>query len=270
MGDGDDGKRDLRVTNMENLSLEITRNRFSRDLLERFMGSSSEYEAAKEKDEEIELNLGLSLGGRFGVDKSFKKLVRSSSIAECLPLVREDNDAVTPPVACNSLVRTASLPVETEEEWRKRKESQTLRRMEAKRRRWEKQRILKGDKEGSGSGGGNLILEEKREIEVNLRAKLGRDKCLAAAKRWSGPPVRLSSWTAASARQALLGGGIDVTVPKGKGSGEMKGSVQQTSQGSLESQGGSSSSMSELESKPLQGISIFPLYLVIFLFNQIM
>ncbi|KAL2559427.1 Ninja-family protein AFP1 [Forsythia ovata] len=260
MGDGDDNKEDLRAAEMENLSLDIshiTRNRISRDLLQRFMGSSSEYEAAKEEDEEIELNLGLSLGGRFGVDKSSNKLVRSSSIAECLPVVRDDNDAVaTPPVAYTSLVRTSSLPVETEEEWRKRKELQTLRRMEAKRRRSEKQKILKGDKEGGGSGGGNggnLILEERREIEVNLRAKLDGEKCLAAAKRWAGPPVRLSSWTAAAARKALLGGGIDVTVPKGKGSGGMKDSGQPMSQGSLESHGGSSSSISELENNPLLG-----------------
>ncbi|CAA3027905.1 Hypothetical predicted protein [Olea europaea subsp. europaea] len=258
MGDGDDSKRDLRASKMENLSLEIATNRFSKDLLQRFMGSSSEYEeAVKDEDEEIELNLGLSLGGRFGVDKSSKKLVRSSSVAECSPVVRDDNDAVAPPPAAyNSLVRTSSLPVETEEEWRKRKELQTLRRMEAKRRRSEKQRILKGDKEGGCSGGGNggnLILGERREIEVNLRAKLDREKCFAAGNRWAGPPVRLSSWTAAAARQALLGGGIDVTVPKGKSGGGTKGSGQPMSQGSLESQGGSSSSLSELDSKPLQG-----------------
>ncbi|CAI9775195.1 unnamed protein product [Fraxinus pennsylvanica] len=257
MGDGDDSMRDLRASKMENLSLEIATNIFSKDLLQRFMGSSSEYDAVKEEDEEIELNLGLSLGGRFGVDKSSKKLVRSSSIAECLPVVRDDNDAVAPPpVAYDSLVRTSSLPVETEEEWRKRKELQTLRRMEAKRRRSEKQRILKGDKESGCSGGGNsgnLILEEKRETEVNLRVKLDRETLSAAGNKWAGPPVRLSSWTAAAARQALIGRGIDATVPKGKSGGGTKGSGQPMSQGSLESQGGSSSSMSELESKPLHG-----------------
>jgi hypothetical protein len=39
----------------------------------------------------------------------------------------------------NYLPRTCSLPTETKEEWRKRKEMQTLRRMEAKRKRSEKQ-----------------------------------------------------------------------------------------------------------------------------------
>ncbi|CAI9758521.1 unnamed protein product [Fraxinus pennsylvanica] len=90
-------------------------------------------------DQEVELNLGLSLGGRFGVDKSSNKLARSSSVAECLPVVRDDNDVVAPPlVAYTGLLRTSLLPAEIEEEWRKIKQLQTLRRMEAKRRRSEK------------------------------------------------------------------------------------------------------------------------------------
>nr|GEX49254.1 ninja-family protein AFP1-like [Tanacetum cinerariifolium] len=47
-----------------------------------------------EDDDELELNLGLSLGGRFGVDKN-KGLVRSSSIAAILPAVtKTTNKAV--------------------------------------------------------------------------------------------------------------------------------------------------------------------------------
>ncbi|XP_011102058.2 ninja-family protein AFP3-like [Sesamum indicum] len=250
---------------MENLSLDISANsRLSRDLLQRFMGTASEYEEAvkEEEDEEIELNLGLSLGGRFGVDKSSQKLVRSSSVASCLPVVRDDNDFVAPaPVVYLGLARTSSLPVETEEEWRKRKELQTLSRMEGKRRRSEKQRNLRSDKEGGGNGGGTLSLEERKEIEVNLRERLDREKSLS--KR-AGSSLRsqfgLSSWAAAAASQAILRSGIDAALAKGKGSyvgssGGIQGLGQPASQGSVESKGGSSSSMSDLESKTLQGSS---------------
>ncbi|KAG9140121.1 hypothetical protein Leryth_015751 [Lithospermum erythrorhizon] len=153
---------------MGNFSLES--NRFSRDLLQKFMesGSSSsrhkeflkiEEEEEEEGEGDLELNLGLSLGGRFGVDKS--KLVRSSSIAACLPIVRDDDDVVAPPTSINhTLVRTSSLPVETEEEWRKRKGMQSLRRMEAKRRRSEKQRNLRAEREGD-NGGQDFFLQSR-------------------------------------------------------------------------------------------------------------
>ncbi|XP_057777322.1 ninja-family protein AFP2-like [Salvia miltiorrhiza] len=211
MGDKGDRKKTLE---MENLSLDISAKRFSRDLLQRFMGSGSERGGARDEDEEeeeeIELNLGLSMGGRFGVDK---KLVRSSSIASCLPVVRDDNDATA---AHGGLARTASLPVETEEEWRKRKELQTLRRMEAKRRRSEKQRSLRSEREGAGGGGsGNLSLsvEDKKEIEMNLRARLDREKALK----------RSGSSQLGKGKASYGGGG----------------------QGSVESKGGSSSTISE-------------------------
>ncbi|KAK6157833.1 hypothetical protein DH2020_012081 [Rehmannia glutinosa] len=222
MGDGENSKKIARTIEMENLTLDISSNRSSRDLLQ-----------------------------RFGVDKNTKKLVRSSSIASCLPIVRDDSD-VGPqaPVAYTGLVRTSSLPVETEEEWRKRKELQTLRRMEAKRRRSEKQRNLKSEKEGSGS----LSLEEKKEIEVNLRERLDREKSLSAVKRTNssvGSQIGLSTWAAAN--QAIVRSGIDLAMAKGKGS--YVGSSGGGMQGSIESKGGSSSSVSDLESKPLQGSS---------------
>ncbi|OIT20302.1 PREDICTED: ninja-family protein AFP3-like [Nicotiana attenuata] len=258
MGDNtDEKKKSCRVLEMEKFSMESSK--FSRDLLQRFMGSSSS--RAKEEDEEndegeLELNLGLSLGGRFGVDKSCNnKLIRSSSVAACLPIVRDDDAlAPSPPVSYPaSLVRTSSLPVETEEEWRKRKELQTLRRMEAKRRRSEKQRNLRsGDKE---SGGGS-VEDVKREIEVNLRGKLEKEQYLATAKKFG---LSVSPTLAAVARQGNLGGGgMDLAMEKGKGSysgSKKQGQGQLGSQGSVESQGGggSSSSMSELESKPPQG-----------------
>ncbi|XP_076902450.1 ninja-family protein AFP3-like [Bidens hawaiensis] len=112
------------------------------NLLENFTGSEDPNRS--DPDEEVELNLGLSLGGRFGVDKS--KLIRSSSIAAILPVVKDDDvlgvKEKVGPTGSYGLIRTASLPVETEDEWRKRKELQSLRRLAAKRRRSEKQRNL--------------------------------------------------------------------------------------------------------------------------------
>ncbi|KAL7260765.1 hypothetical protein ACSBR1_006432 [Camellia fascicularis] len=196
------------------------------------------------EDEEIELNLGLSLGGRFGVDKSGNsKLIRSSSIASSIPIVRDGGDAIAPPppVSHPTLLRSASLPAETGgEEWRKRKELQTLRRMEAKRRRSEKQKNLKGERDGGGGGGG-----------------MGRSSV--------APPLGLPTW--AAARQAKGnytgvgggggggGGGGEGGGGGGGGGGEggAGGFVQPS--GSVESQGGSSSGISESESRLLQGSS---------------
>ncbi|KAL1194473.1 Ninja-family protein AFP3 [Cardamine amara subsp. amara] len=97
----------------------------------------------KDGEVEIELDLSLSLNGRFGVDPLAKtRLRRSSSV---LDVVVNDR---------SGLNRTCSLPVETEEDWRKRKELQSLRRLEAKRRKSEKQRKHK-------AGGEEKVLEER-------------------------------------------------------------------------------------------------------------
>ncbi|XP_060185276.1 ninja-family protein AFP1-like isoform X1 [Lycium barbarum] len=243
MGDADE-RRKSRVE-MENLSLDT--NRFSSDLLQRFMGSTSEkndqLDVAKKDDQinEDELNLGLSLGGRFGVDKtSSNLLVRSSSMANCLPTIRDDDalEKSSPPVTYNnsSLVRTSSLPVESEAEWRKRKELQSFRRMEAKRRRSEKvQRNLnlRGEK---------CMEEEKRGTDqVNLRGKLEKEQFLASAKKFGCKLPTLA--------------GADVSKGKGSymGSDKMQEKKKPASQGSMESQGGCSSGISELESKPAEG-----------------
>jgi hypothetical protein len=219
---------------MESLSLQP--NRIPRDLLRRFMEGSSSRRSEflvvkKEEDDpdeiELNLNLGLSLGGIFGAEKSSNKLIRSSSIAGPIPIARREEIMApadeAPPYA--SLIRTSSLPVETEDEWRKRKELQSLRRMMAKRRRSEKQRSLKADKDG-----GACAVEEKREM--NLRGKVERQQYITAMNKVgssAAPPFRLPTWVA---------GG------KGGGGGR-------SSSASVDSQGGSCSSMSE--SKPFQG-----------------
>ncbi|KAF8021394.1 hypothetical protein BT93_G1741 [Corymbia citriodora subsp. variegata] len=212
----------------------------SRDLLQKFMCSSSsahrpEYRTPNEETEELELNLGLSLGGKFGVDKSSSKLFRSSSIAGAMTLLGdEDNLTTSPSVPYPSLMRTSSLPTETEEEWRKRKEMQTLRRMEAKRRRLERQRSLKTEREAGCD-------EEKPEIEgklgLNSRDKhqvlvanavchvreiksyindgiLQRHENAMRGCNSKVPPFGLAGW-AEAAKQALIGAGVEVGV-KGK------------------------------------------------------
>ncbi|KAK2967784.1 hypothetical protein RJ640_008004 [Escallonia rubra] len=249
MGDSSEGSRKGARMKMDNLSLQP--NRFPRDLLQRFMtsgsSSSSNLVVKEEADaEEIELNLGLSLGGRFGVDKSGNsKLVRSSSIAGPIGFYKDDvggREVAAAAVEYKGLARTASLPVETEEEWRKRKELQTLRRMEAKRRRSEKQRSSKDG--GCGGGGGDGGGDERREIEVGLRGRKEREEYIAAMNKVGSsftPQFGLPSW----ARPGFLGGGSG-------------GGVQPSSQGSVESRGGSSSSLSEMDSKPLQGTTVMP------------
>ncbi|MQM22533.1 hypothetical protein Taro_055586 [Colocasia esculenta] len=121
---------------------------YPRDLLRQFSGgvvysegtpatAASASGGNGEDSDEIELSLGLSLGGCFGVDPARKRgLQRSSSIAG-IPFLKqvEEDPAVSPLL----LKRTASLPAEAEEEQRKRKELQCLLRMEAKRKRSERE-----------------------------------------------------------------------------------------------------------------------------------
>ncbi|XP_020217842.1 ninja-family protein AFP1 [Cajanus cajan] len=189
-------------------------------------------EEEEDDDEEVELNLGLSLGGRFGVDKNPKKtkLMRSSSVVGTMPLFREDDAVAPPPASFPALMRTTSLPTETEEEWRRRKEMQTLRRMEAKRRRSVKQR---GSREVSASSGGG------EEVE-------GGGAPMGLSRYGLVPPPAGLMWGPA-AKQVVLG---DV-MGKGKGFQGLFG--QPCSQGSADSQGGSSSSLSEMDSKAFLG-----------------
>ena len=77
---------------------------FSRDLLCGIGKGDEPPRQLREQMEEVELSLGLSLGGRFGLDRKGDKLPRSSSVAAML----------TPPVevpAPRALPRTSSLPV---------------------------------------------------------------------------------------------------------------------------------------------------------------
>ncbi|KAK8717138.1 hypothetical protein V6N13_044417 [Hibiscus sabdariffa] len=154
-----------------NISMQL--GSFPRDLLQRFMPSSYHFSHTngeeRGEEEEIELSLGLSLNGQFGIDPRAKKLKRSSSIPDFINnSARKDSSEHASSVfsmACGSLLRTCSLPTETEEEWRKRKELQSLRRMEARRKRSEKQKNLKAvrDKRRGGFGGENCEDDKTEE-----------------------------------------------------------------------------------------------------------
>lgn len=132
----------------------------SRDFLGRFggeKGASSDKAGggAGESDDVVELSLGLSLGGSFGAnsgrDAKKPRLVRSSSLASsvCSPYGSDDLAAATPAPA--PLMRTSSLPTETEEERWRRREMQSLKRLQAKRKRLERRNSMNSGKSG-GSG----------------------------------------------------------------------------------------------------------------------
>ncbi|MCL7034850.1 hypothetical protein MKW94_026431 [Papaver nudicaule] len=135
--------------NNENSAADIE-NEYPKDLLQRFMAGNhfpTEFPTKTEEteeEEEEEIELSLSLGGCFGVNPSEKKrLIRSSSISVSgLTNLFKDEEEGNNSSSAASLIRTCSLPVvvATEEERRKRKELQSLRRLEAKRKRSEKQR----------------------------------------------------------------------------------------------------------------------------------
>ncbi|OMO73305.1 hypothetical protein CCACVL1_17335 [Corchorus capsularis] len=86
-------------------------------------------------------------------------------------------------MACGSIARTCSLPTETEEEWRKRKELQSLRRMEAKRKRSEKQKNLKAVRDRNRGGFDEENCEEREEAIINRASSVngGRGHCEGVA-----------------------------------------------------------------------------------------
>ncbi|CAL4923200.1 unnamed protein product [Urochloa decumbens] len=98
--------------------------------------------------DDIELSLGLSLGGRFGTEANKRqRLARSSSIASVCSvssLDGDDADADPSPAAPLPLLRTSSLPTETEEERWRRREMQSRRRLEARRKRVERRNSMGG------------------------------------------------------------------------------------------------------------------------------
>ncbi|CAI9766787.1 unnamed protein product [Fraxinus pennsylvanica] len=119
----------------------------------RFLVNGQEPEA----DEEIELSLDLSSNGRFGMDpnKDAKKLKRASSISNLIFAADAGGSGVNGVSAAfqtyGTLTRTSSLPADPPEEWWRRKELQTMKRMEARKKRMEKLKNVRigKDKENS-------------------------------------------------------------------------------------------------------------------------
>ncbi|MQL72892.1 hypothetical protein Taro_005266 [Colocasia esculenta] len=210
---------------------------YARDLLRRFSGSFcpedlgvGESAATEEDSAEIELSLGLSLGGCFGVDAVQRRgLVRSSSVASLPFLQREEQDPPSIPV----LARTCSLPVEAEEEQRKRKELQSLRRLEAKRKRSEKRNGARwGCRDRAGAPA-----EEGRGDGMQLDGDVGagkEEKAEGERFRAACPPAPNGAVAARAAARAAEG---------------MKGFAPVT-QGSAGSPGSSSSGVSDFDNRP--------------------
>ncbi|KAL9391779.1 hypothetical protein Peur_015699 [Populus x canadensis] len=168
-------------------------NNFPKDLLPRFI-SGNHCNHKLNGEEDVELSLGLSLNGRFGVDPKAKKINKSrpSSIAADFvnPLRENGNGSsfVVPNMESNNLSGTCSLPTETEEEWRKRKEMQTLRRMEAKRKRSEKQNFKavkdknrgeEDDQSENGTTGMNKCVESRSPVSVQSLSECERKSIIA-------------------------------------------------------------------------------------------
>ncbi|KAJ8567134.1 hypothetical protein K7X08_019342 [Anisodus acutangulus] len=124
--------------NREKRCLSMHMNVFSRDLM---LQKNSQGKFHEEDEDDIELSLSLSLNGRFGVDpQRATGIKRSSSITNFMFTGGDEssNGRSFPGCSYAPIARTCSLPVEGEEECRKRKELQSLRRLEAKRKRMEK------------------------------------------------------------------------------------------------------------------------------------
>ncbi|KAF0922447.1 hypothetical protein E2562_036563 [Oryza meyeriana var. granulata] len=143
--------------------------------------------AAGGESDEIELSLGLSLGGRFGTDMSpdakRARLARSSSIASVCSVSAADGDPS--PAAPLPLLRTSSLPTETEEERWRRREMQNRRRLEARRKRLER-RISVGSssvptKPGREDGGDGAV------NRLQLRRSIGSQGSSSANPQDQGP-----------------------------------------------------------------------------------
>ncbi|CAH9092585.1 unnamed protein product [Cuscuta epithymum] len=108
-------------------------------------------------EEGVELSLGLSLNGKFGFDPNrAHNMKRSSSISN---LAVRGGEGEARGLSAHARLPRACSDGETEE-WRRKKEAQTQKRMEAKRKRVEKLnhsvRVVKERREKEEKGNGNI------------------------------------------------------------------------------------------------------------------
>uniref|UniRef100_A0A0D9Z3X3 Ninja-family protein n=1 Tax=Oryza glumipatula TaxID=40148 RepID=A0A0D9Z3X3_9ORYZ len=236
--------------------------------------------------EEVELNLGLSLGGRFGLDRRGEKLARSSSVAailaaptepsappsglfrtSSLPTVaaaeaakkqgvdelscrRPSGGAEAEPAAArlpasgspssgssdgegrrlevnmtDTLMRTSSLPAGIEDEWRKRKEAQSLKRLEVKRKRIERRNSLTSNisKEAVGQileemNAGAEKVESCDDVATGNKKTGGNVNHSSDRNRCTGlPPVHRATYTQ---QRGSLSGIPTKHIPAMKGSAD--------------------------------------------------
>uniref|UniRef100_A0ACD5WYP2 Uncharacterized protein n=1 Tax=Avena sativa TaxID=4498 RepID=A0ACD5WYP2_AVESA len=143
------------------------------------------------ESDEIELGLGLSLGGRFGTDRSpdakRPRLARSTSIASACSVSLGDGDGDgdgdPSPASPLQLLRTSSLPTDTEEERWRRREMQSRRRLEARRKMLGRRSSV-----GSSSLPGKPAKEDGGDVVngLQLRRSTGSQGSTSANKQEQG------------------------------------------------------------------------------------
>ncbi|KAL7135657.1 hypothetical protein ABFS83_11G112800 [Erythranthe nasuta] len=211
----------------------------SRDLMKRnhFSNERDEAAAADDNDDdggEVELSLGLSMNGRFGVDPSSKKLRRSSSVSNLFLVgggaggsVQARGDARE---GHAPLGRTCSLPAETEE-WRRSREIQSARCMEARKKRMEKLKNVRVGKEVqyensseedaavNGNVNNNCFRENLNFVQSSPQGSIGSSSGGSAGGSSSGVPNFQT--------QLMIGGGRQNNPPEqGAGPGARGGGRQ--------------------------------------------
>ncbi|GER49310.1 Ninja-family protein AFP3 [Striga asiatica] len=181
----------------------------------------------EDEDEVMELSLGLSTNGRFGVDPTrSKKLKRASSIADAAAFAVGTGSRVAGSEAhAPPLSRTRSLPVETEEEWRRRKELQSIRRMEARKKRMEKMKNLRLPRDANG--GKNGLQHESVNGDSNGQRLLGNG---ILRKFENGDVVESSSQGSAGPMRSGSSGSSDLIEGR-KQNAEVSPSSKQSSNG---------------------------------------
>ncbi|PKA65883.1 Ninja-family protein 3 [Apostasia shenzhenica] len=170
-----------------------------RDLLRQFSGTM---EKPPLDPEEMDLSLGLSLGGCISdvVESKLneRRLVRSSSVLSICPKLEQHLAESSTPYPA----RTCSLPVAAEKD-RKRKEMQTLKRLEVKRKRSEK--IMRNSSRPAAELDKGYGDRREDRLDVGVRGA-GGSRTVAALM----PPAVLKS-----SSSDFSGNMIRVEVPSG-------------------------------------------------------
>ncbi|TKW35694.1 hypothetical protein SEVIR_2G391900v4 [Setaria viridis] len=194
----------------------------SRDFLGRFgreggapaAGGGS---AATVDSDDIELSLGLSLGGCFGADPAHEakkpRLVRSTSIPSICSLPGgfpsgEEPAAVTAPPS--DLLRTSSLPTEYMEDRLRRRAMQSQRRLEAKRKRLERRNSMNSGRSGPNASAA-VCRDEALEQTVPSGFQFRRTVALQGTTSSSVP------------EQASAGSGAEAKSPPAMNTSETSG-----------------------------------------------